>query len=87
VPVGIGERTEPWLSAASRAGVSARSDSSSGTSALSSNVLRSRASLRMAPVVVAATRKSQANASSKPPPNATPRTTATVGIFSISMAR
>src|SRR5882724_3810264 len=35
----------------------------------------------------AATRKSHANASSKPPPNATPCTTATVGILSISMAR
>jgi hypothetical protein len=35
----------------------------------------------------AATRKSHANASSKPPPKAIPCTTATVGIFSISMAR
>src|SRR5882724_11105761 len=35
----------------------------------------------------AATRKSHANASSKPPPNATPCTTATVGILSVSIAR
>src|SRR5882672_2453834 len=35
----------------------------------------------------AATRKSHANASSNPPPNATPCTTATVGILSISIVR
>jgi hypothetical protein len=35
----------------------------------------------------AATRKSHTSASSNPPPKAIPCTTATVGIFSISIAR